>query len=112
MTLYIMNTSIVTLEPTLNRAVISVKRISTEEAKFIVSAASNVVSAVGHEATAQLMSELLGRQIATNRVAVAFKAGDAALCFKLKRRIEEGRVLNLAELKAEEYEWLYMVVHD
>ena len=70
----------------------------------------DALSCIGHEATAKVVSRLLGREVPMNRVALSLGAGDelfvAALYEKDGRpfRAPEGRVLNeeeLAELRIE-----------
>lgn len=68
-------------------------------------------SAVGHESTAEIMSELLGYQILMNRIKVEPKPGDRLLCFKLKGRAPEGKILNKEEIKQIGYEWMLLVYH-
>ena len=61
-------------------------------------------SAIGHEATAQFMSRLLGVEIPVNRVSIAMRPGDVAVIFRVKQRLEEGRVLTEEELRNTSYE--------
>ena len=58
-----------------------------------------IVSAIGHEATAKLLTELLNYEVPVNRIAIEFQDRDVALVIKLKQRLEEGKVLNSQELK-------------
>lgn len=51
------------------------------------------VSAIGHEATAEVVSTILGEKIPVNRVAIKQEVGDIALVLKMKGRIPEGTVL-------------------
>lgn len=71
----------------------------------------NFVSAVGHESTAAIMSELLGVQVPVNRVQVAPVPGDKLLCFKLKKRAPEGVILSKSEINELGYEWVLMAYH-
>ena len=68
-------------------------------------------SAVGHDSTAQIMSELLGTEVPMNRLSVEPTAGDSFLCFKLLRRPPEGAILNRSQLKELGYEWCVMHYH-
>ncbi len=61
-------------------------------------------SAIGHEATAQFMSRLLGVEIPVNRVSIAMRPGDVAVIFRVKQRLEEGKVLTEGELRKVPYE--------
>jgi hypothetical protein len=106
MTLYILNTIALPLNyDTVHEATITVKRVTLDEAKRLVKTASRVVSAVGHESTAQLLSRLLCVTIPFNRQAVYLHPGDCALHFVLKTRLPEGRVLDESELLKLDY-WL------
>jgi hypothetical protein len=79
-------------------------KISIEEAKQIL-ANGNFVSAVGHEGTAKLLSQILNISIPTNRISIYFEPGDTGIHFFLKTRLPEGKVLTEAELKQLDF-WL------
>jgi Domain of unknown function (DUF1874) len=68
---------------------------SLEYAKELVADGAN--SAVGHPATAQILSVLLGVEVKPNRVEFKQGLNDLALVFKLKARLPEGVVLNSIE---------------
>ena len=55
-------------------------------------------SAIGHEATAQIMSELLEMGIEVNRVSYKQEPGDICIVFKVNGRILEGKILSREEL--------------
>jgi len=57
-----------------------------------------IISAVGHESTAKMLTELLGVEVKANRIMVKLEEGDTALIFQLFTRLPEGRVLNYGEL--------------
>lgn len=78
------------------------RRISVDEAKQIV--AQQFTSAIGHQATAQLLTQLLGTAIPMNRTQVFLEPGDKLLAFTLKARPPEGKVLTLEELESIGYE--------
>jgi hypothetical protein len=69
------------------------------------------VSAVGHESTAKIMSEVLDIGIPVNREAINPMAGDKLFCFKLKGRAPEGVVLDREQIERMGYEWLVMTYH-
>lgn len=73
-----------------------------EEAKGLM--AGEYVSAIGHASTAQLMSRLLDKPVAENRIRVKMAAGDRAVVFALGTRLEEGRVLDEEAIQAIKYE--------
>lgn len=64
-----------------------------------------IESAVGHAATAEVLSELLDYRVETNRIEVRQQKDDAALVFKLKTRISEGKILNRQEIEEIGYEF-------
>lgn len=78
--------------------------VSVVEAAEMLRAAPEFVSAIGHESTAQLMSELLGFAIEKNRVTVSMQPGDRALVFSVKRRMPEGVVLSSEDLRRVPFE--------
>ncbi|EDN67529.1 conserved hypothetical protein [Beggiatoa sp. PS] len=60
--------------------------------------AENFVSAIGHQGTAQLLSNLLNINIPVNRISIEMQPGDKALVFRLKQRMEEGKVFTQEEI--------------
>ena len=62
-------------------------------------------SAVGHQSTAAVLSELLGRNIEMNRIEYRQKVGDTALIFKMKGRPKEGSIMTREEIEASGYEF-------
>ncbi|MFZ8787502.1 STIV orfB116 family protein [Thermocrinis sp.] len=73
-----------------------VRQLSLEEAKSLLR--EGFVSAVGHQATAEILTTLLGTTVPFNRVAITLRAGDALLVFQLRVRLEEGRILTRDEV--------------
>lgn len=57
------------------------------------------ISAIGHEATAAIMSELLEQPIEMNRIQFFQEVGQIAIVFKLNERPSEGVVLNREEVE-------------
>ncbi|AHF96814.1 MAG: STIV orfB116 family protein [Desulfurella sp.] len=78
------------------------KKISILQAKKILKE-NKFVSAIGHEATAIFLSELLELDIKYNRIAIKMKQGDLAIVFHLLTRLKEGQVLNIKELCSKDY---------
>lgn len=72
------------------------ERVGVEQVKEILK--NGFVSAVGHESTAKVLSELLGMEIPTNRITVDMKIGDVAIAVQFLKRLPEGKVLNETEL--------------
>lgn len=70
--------------------------LSSGDAKRLVG--EGFVSAIGHEGTAALMSELLGMVIPAHRRVIHMKPGDEALVFRLLERQPEGKILDKTAL--------------
>jgi hypothetical protein len=82
----------------------SVKTINSEDAVTWVEAGP-FVTAIGHEGTAIVASEMLGREIKADRIFVDLQPGDEALVLKLNGRLPEGKVLSAEELRDFPKEW-------
>jgi len=95
--LYLMNSPIMVFEG--ESAVFRAEKISPEEARRIFNSFNpeNIISAIGHEATAKALSVILGAEVKVNRVMVSFDFGDMAIVFRLKQRLPEGRVIKSIE---------------
>ena len=80
-----------------------VHEVDAEKARKVIDCArrdgKEIVSAVGHESTAKILSELLGFEVPVNRIMVKLEEGDEAVIFQLFTRLPEGRVLNRDELE-------------
>ena len=96
--LYIFNTPILT-----EYGDYSFRKISLPEVKELLS--QGFVSAIGHEGTANLMSQLTGMTIPVNRVAIKMQPGDKAVVFRVLTRLPEGKVLTQEELSQIPYEF-------
>nr|WP_312578762.1 YddF family protein [Sedimentibacter sp.] len=57
------------------------------------------ISAIGHEATAEIMSELLGYHIPMNRIQFHQEVGQIAIVFKLNERPPEGEILSRKQVE-------------
>jgi hypothetical protein len=68
------------------------------------SARNAVVSAIGHDGAAAVLSELLGAPVETRRQAITMKAGDWAIVLRLLERPPEGAVLSAEQLRAVPHE--------
>ena len=78
-------------------SVVKFEEATLEEVKQIIS--EGFESGVGHQGTAQVLSELLGVQVPVNRVQVSLQKGQTAIVFQLLVRLAEGQVLSAEELK-------------
>jgi len=76
----------------------SVKDIDIDSAKEYIRE-RGYVSAIGHEATAQIMSEILEADIPMNRIQFYQQAGQIAIVFKLNKRPDEGIILDKEEVE-------------
>ena len=95
--IYVLNASILT-----NFGLYDYKKITILQAQKILKN-STFMSAIGHEATAMFLSNLLEVEIKCNRLAIEMQAGDIAVIFKLLTRLNEGQVLKLNELCDKDY---------
>jgi lauroyl/myristoyl acyltransferase len=76
-----------------NEICLYVRKIDIEYAKKLIEREEKVVSAVGHQATAEVLSILLGTKIEANRVEIKLDLNDRMLVFQLRKRLSEGEVL-------------------
>jgi hypothetical protein len=66
------------------------------------------LSAIGHEATAKIMSSILGEEILVNRIEYKQEFNDLVVCFKLHSRIPEGTILTEQEIAKIGYEFMIL----
>lgn len=71
-----------------------------------------VVSAIGHQATADIASSLLGIDVAMSREPAKMAPGDVAICVRLRTRAPEGAILTRAEVEAVGYDLVLLAAHD
>lgn len=95
----ILNTTILTTDGDF-----SLKTISLDEAKQLIQD-REILSAVGHESTAQILTELLEVYVPLNRIQFKQQSGQKALCFKLSGRPQEGTILTAEEIEKIGYEF-------
>lgn len=86
------------------------ERLSLAQAKDLIKEFAEdedkqIESAIGHAATAEILTELLDYRVETNRVEFLQTTRDAALVLKLKKRAPEGAVLNRAQVEEIGYEF-------
>jgi hypothetical protein len=72
--------------------------ISMEDAKELVKN-NKFISAVGHESTAELLSDILEVAIPVNRIQFCQEPGQKAIIFKLHERPPEGIIYNRQEIE-------------
>ena len=133
MTVYILNTTILTTIGLTYRSrriglveaksMIGVEPIDTDRTLDVISGLTPVhvttvggpppvVSAVGHQATAEIASQLLGRDVQVSREAIAMGPGDLAICVKLRGRAPEGSILSRAEVESIGYDLVLLTAED
>jgi len=99
MKLVILNTSIITSEGTF-----TLKDITLEEARNLIKE-NEILSAVGHQSTSDILTTLLETEISVNRIQFVQETRQKALVFKLNGRPEEGKILTSEELEAIGYKF-------
>ncbi len=72
-----------------------ISKISADEAKRLIRG-KKIISFIGHEVTAKIMSILLGEQVTVNRSMLKIRSG-AMIVITLNKRLEEGAVVNTIE---------------
>jgi Domain of unknown function (DUF1874) len=108
MQLALLNTSILT-----NYGAFTYRKIDLNDAQILAYNANDpmigpddgLLSAIGHESTAQILTELLDVPVAMNRIQFAQEVGQNALVFKLKGRPPEGKILTKEEIETIGYEF-------
>jgi len=107
--LYIVNAPILPLKPG-GKYWVYARQISVDEV-IVLLRTQEFVSAIGHEATARLLTDLLGIEIPMNRIQIQLGAGDEVIAFTLRRRLPEGKVIySPEELEQIGYDfWLFSV---
>jgi len=102
--LYLLNSPITPIKDE-NKCVIIVKRTKdVEYIKKFINFLKNVlgfevISAIGHQTTAKVLSAILGFEVPTQRISIELDRGDVAVAFALDTRLPEGKVLSEEELR-------------
>jgi len=102
--LYILNSPIIPIKNDKECEVYVLKTKNLAKARMFVSnsiygAEYELVSAIGHESTAKILSYLLEMEIKPNRIAITVDEKDRILAFTLDFRLPEGKVLTEDELE-------------
>jgi len=86
------------------RAMVIVSEPTTiENVRALVRVAEKIYSYIGHESTAQLLTQLLEREVPVNRGEYEPAKGDIAVVVRLKRRLQSPQ--DLKEVKPEDLEF-------
>lgn len=105
--LALLNTSIITADGVFTHTTIDAGRAN--DIAWYHRNTGTVVSYIGHQATAELVTAALGFPVEVNRVPFEQQIGQEALVFKLNGRAAEGRILTLGEIEAVGFTWKYLV---
>lgn len=108
MRIVLLNTSIITT-PGMYKLTEITKEAVRNECMEAVEAGHEVLSAVGHSATAEIMSEILVFKVKPNRINYVQQVDDLCIVFKLRERIPEGRVLSRVEIEKIGYDFFELV---
>ena len=99
--IYLVNAfSISMVEPLLQRRPVTLRleRISTETVKLFLTSQS-FISAIGHAATANALSKILGINVPVNRTTITMSEGDLLIVFQLSvGRLPPGKELTEEEI--------------
>jgi len=109
--IYLLNSLIIPADLSKQTSVwVRMRKANIDEVRQLLS--QGFTSAIGHESTSILLTELLGVKVPFNRIAVSVKPGDIIVHFVLKTRLPEGKVLDLQELQNLEYYFVVSEVYD
>ena len=82
---------------------VKVLEVSSDNVKDILK--DGFTSAIGHEATAQIISTQLSIQMPVNRISIKLTSGDVLVVFQLLSRLPEGKILGVDEMKGIPSKW-------
>ena len=105
MKLAVLNTSILTTTGTFE-----LQDITLQEAQQLVKD-NEILSAVGHQSTADILTTLLGTEVPMNRILFEQETGQKALVFKLNGRPEEGKILTAEEIHQMGFKFQILIRH-
>ena len=103
--LYLMNSTVVPhgADGTWQMATVSADRAAVIAAEAAIR--GQLVSAVGHQSSADAMTAVLDIPVQMNRITVHPEPGDQFLCLRLLSRAPEGVILDREQLEAIGYSW-------
>lgn len=82
-------------------------RISEDDARKLV-AERGFISAIGHQATADALTDLLGQPVSVNRIEFEQSLGQSAIVLRLRARPAEGAIPNREEMERIGFDLLLM----
>nr|DAW77590.1 MAG TPA: hypothetical protein [Caudoviricetes sp.] len=97
--LYVLNTTIIPNNGTFvmeDIGLIAVQQLLNEYA---------FTSAIGHDSTSAIISELVEIEVPTNRATITLDKGDLAIYFKLDKRPPEGEILSKQQIQELGFSW-------
>jgi len=80
--------------------------------KKLIENSENVISVVGHESTAELLSKLLEMEIKADRKSIKIRHGDGVIVFQLMQRLPEGKILSTEELQNLDFKFFLVSIVD
>jgi len=89
-----------------NDSIVRIKNLELEKVKEILS--RGFISAVGHKATADVITQMVGIDIPTNRVEIKLTTSDKLVVFQILTRLPEGVILSKEEVDKIPHKW-YLV---
>ena len=103
--LYLMNCTVIPhgADGTWQMGTVSADRAAVIAAEALIR--GQLVSAVGHQSSADAMAAVLDVPVQMNRITVSPEPGDQFLCLRLLSRAPEGVILDREQLEAIGYSW-------
>lgn len=99
----LLNTSIITADGDYE-----MYSISLEKARLLL-VGNEILSAIGHQSTADILTELLGQEVKMNRINFFQEVKQKAIIFKLNGRPEEGKILSRQEIEEIGYSFKLLI---
>lgn len=99
----LLNTSILTADGDYEMYTISLGKAR------LVLAGNDLLSAIGHQSTADVLTELLGQEVKMNRINFFQEVKQKAIIFKLNGRPEEGKILSRQEIEEIGYSFKLLI---
>lgn len=110
--IYICNSFTISMLNNINDDItLSIKRVNIDTVKEIV-ANNEVISAIGHNSTVEVVNKLLGTNFTMNRIQISMNSDDLLIVFQLLVRLEEGRILDSNELMNLPTSWFIVRIID
>jgi hypothetical protein len=101
--IYLLNAPVVPIPENRKCVVVVTKYSDVDDVKRLIEmwteGGMEMVSAIGHESTARLLSKMLGFEVKPQRISVTADGGDIIVAFTLGFRLPEGKLLSDAELE-------------